>query len=335
VILIAALLSVALIALPMWALAGDGGSYDRAAYSAAVGRIGQAWAMEQFDELERMHEDFLDPAARTPDGTWMMEAFEVAFDPVLGSDGPARIEKTFAAWKQKTPDSAVRPLLEAYAWQIRAWKARGMPCSVHGPKVMLRVFDELLFRAQSALAEGGARARRSPLWYTVSLRIAGARESPGLDGLLAEAEAAIPGYPSLYSARLEFLLPEWGGDYERVDRFIRDVAARTQGVEGKAFYARLYVGLARSRDCVNRFDESSVSWPDMKASFEDMIQRHPDPWNKNLFATFACRARDLETTRRLLGELGTLASLGAWSSSISNESCRQMIKPRSQPAVQT
>ena len=61
----------------------------------------------------------------------------------------------------------------------------------------------------------------------------------------------------------------------------------------------------------------------MRKAFEDLVARHPDPWNKNVFATFACRARDKETSGRLLAELGASASLGAWSPGITTESCRR------------
>lgn len=63
----------------------------------------------------------------------------------------------------------------------------------------------------------------------------------------------------------------------------------------------------------------------MKRAFDDMVARHPDNWNRNVYATFACRARDKETTARLLAELGDKAQLGAWSSGISTESCRRFV----------
>ena len=51
------------------------------------------------------------------------------------------------------------------------------------------------------------------------------------------------------------------------------------------------------------FKVTKVSWPSMKKGFEDMIVRHPDAWNRNLYAAYACYVRDRETTGRLLAEL--------------------------------
>ena len=86
-------------------------------------------------------------------------------------------------------------------------------------------------------------------------------------------------------------------------------------------YAWIYVDLGRK--VRNLFGDSEVSWPRMKKAFEDLNARYRDDWNKNLFATYACRARDKETTGKLLMELGDKASLGAYSDGITTEGCRR------------
>lgn len=302
-------------------------TYDRGAFSETSMKIGSLLMSDEFDALERMHEEFLDVGARTPDGTWMMEAFEFGLDPLMTALPRARIEKTFVSWKEKNPVSTLRPTLEAYTGWIRAMQVRGSRCSARAPRGAFRVYDSLLARADEVLAEAGAPAKRSPLWHFVSILVAGAREAPDLDARFAEAQRAFPDYQRIYAARMEYLLPDWGGDYARVDHFIRESVTLTEASEGRSFYARLYVDLARSRDCMRRLEESAASWPEMKAAFDDLVERRPDVWNKNLYATFACRMRDVETTRRLLGELGTSAKLGAWSSGISTDSCYRMVKP--------
>ncbi|HSS27689.1 MAG TPA: hypothetical protein VLL50_07015, partial [Usitatibacter sp.] len=147
-----------------------------------------------------------------------------------------------------------------------------------------------------------------------------------LDRLLAEAEARYPGYEPLYAARMTFLLPAWGGSFEAIDRFVREAARANERREGRAFYAWLYLDLAAARGCDRLFDHSLVSWDDMKPAFEDMVSRYPDRWNLNVFATFACRARDAVTTATLLARLGVDANLGAWSQGVSTESCRRMVR---------
>lgn len=303
-------------------------SYDRTAYGQAYGEIAQALHEGDFARLERMHGEFLGAGARTTDGTWMVQAFEEVFA-MLVHEPPVKVERLFREWAARDPASALRPIAEAFAWQRRAWHAKGSGCYPAASSSSRKAFNTLLERAAAALREGETLANGSPLWHTAVMLVAGGQGRPAaeLDSLLEESARRFPAYEPLYSARLLFLLPEWQGDYDRADRFIRDSAARTAPLEGRAFYAWLYLDLARLPGCKRLFDESRVSWPDMKAAFEDMLERHPDVWNKNLFATFACRARDVETTRRQLGELGAAAKLGAWSRGISNDTCYRMIGP--------
>ena len=68
---------------------------------------------------------------------------------------------------------------------------------------------------------------------------------------------------------------------------------------------------------------NATDLPAALSHFEDLNARYPDDWNKNLFATFACRARDKETTGKLLIELGPKAQLGAYSNGITTEGCRR------------
>ena len=180
--------------------------------------------------------------------------------------------------------------------------------------------------------KAGEGADHIPGWVA-ALLVAGGQGRPDkdLDGLLDKWTRDAPAFEPLYAARLEFLMPEWGGDYEKVDRFIRASAQRTAATEGRSFYARLYIDLEAMSRCHDLLDESRVAWTDLKAGFEDLLARHPDVWNRNLYATFACRARDEQTTRRLLGELGKDAHLGAYSKSISNETCYRMLQPPAPP----
>ena len=306
-------------------------SYDRRAFGRAISDVEGALYASDFARLDAKYDELLD--ARTADGTWMAKAFPMAFDTVFPYMPPGSVRKLFAAWKARNPASHLRPIAEAFAWQERAWHAKGTGCYAHASSEGRKAFNALLDRAAGALRESEAEDGSSPLWQVAAMLVAGGQGRPGedLDALLDKWARASPGFEPLYAARLVFLMPEWGGDYEKVDRFIRASAKRTAGIEGRSFYAWLYLEVAQMSQCDDLLDRSEVSWPDLQAAFEDMESRHPDVWNRNVYATFACRARDEETTRRLLGELGKDAHLGAYSSSISNETCYRMLQPPAPP----
>ncbi len=324
------LAGVWLVASRDWAVASQ---EERSASADPTGDIYAALYGEKFEQLDELYAQLRAPDVRAPDGKRMLENLQSVFEIDFTNSAPARIDALLADWKSQAPGSPLRPIAEAYAWQQRAWKARGTGCYAHADSASRHAFNRLLDRAAAALREAEPAGRQSPLWYIAAIRVAGgqARPAADLDAILDEADRRFPAYEPLYAARLEFLEPDWGGDFERIDQFVRDAVKRTQSREGHSFYALLYIRLASAPGCEHLFEQSKVSWPDLKEAFEDLVARYPANRNRNLYATFACRARDVDTTRRLLGELGPAASLGAYSPGISNASCYKMIQPAPAP----
>lgn len=302
-------------------------AHDRRSYGRTLSQVVSLLRASDFDALDSLYARLSTPPARTRDGTWMPQAFPVAIDAAFTASPVAEVEDTFAEWKRRKPGSTLRSIAEAFAWQSRAWRARGDGCYAEMSSASRRAFDSLVARAADSLRGSVPDAAGSVLWYEAAILVAGGQGRPAgeLDRLLAEAVARYPGYEPLYAARMKFLLPAWGGSFEAVDGFVRRSARETQPLEGRALYAWLYLDLAAAGGCDRLFDDSLVSWDEMRPAFEDMVARHPDAWNLNVFATFACRARDAATTARLLGQLGADARLGAWSQGVSTESCRRMV----------
>jgi hypothetical protein len=276
---------------------------------------------DDFAKLDRMYDEMLAGNVRALDGTSMIHPFTQVFEQAGSS--PV-FEATMARWAQVSPNSKLRPLAMAVRWEGDAWRARGGAYASETPGEAMQIFSERLRRATKALADAEPEGKNSPIWYWVALIVAGSSERPAaqFDALFDESVTRFPYYQPLYYTRMNYLLPQWGGDYEAVDRFVKAAVARTSATEGEAFYAWLYMDVA-TKTRGDLFEVTLATWPRMKKGFEDMIARHPDPYNKNLFATWACRARDKETTARLLTELGPQARLGEASPGITTESCRR------------
>ncbi len=276
---------------------------------------------EDFAKLERMHDEFLAAGIRSTHGHFMVEAIQGAWDAQFRSGD---YKSQFDLWKAKVPQSRMRTLLEAIKWQRHAWNARGGGYGSSVPGESMALFRERLALAARTLQESEPAGRESPIWYWVALIVAGSSGRPAaeFDALFEEGVTRFPYYHSLYYTRMNYLLPQWGGSYEEVDAFIAKAVERTKEKDGDAFYAWLYVDVARKLEG-DLFEGTRASWPKMRKAFKDMVARYPDAWNKNLFATFACRARDRETTGQLITELGAAARLGAWSPGFSTESCRR------------
>lgn len=278
---------------------------------------------EDWAKLDRMYDEFLAQDLRANDGLYMVEAIQRLFADRYGVLEPARADKDFAAWELAQPNSKLRPAARVVMLQAQGWAARGGRLAGAVPGESMQIFREKMIAATRALAETENVGRDSPIWWWAALIVAGSTARPAgeFDAMFSEATRRFPSYQPLYYTRVNYLLPQWGGDWDRVDAFVDRAVQATVAKEGDAMYAWIYVDLSvKTRDL---FGDTRVEWPRLRKAFEDMVQRYPADENRNLFATFACRARDKETTAKLLAELGTRAQLGAFSSGITTESCRR------------
>jgi len=108
------------------------------------------------------------------------------------------------------------------------------------------------------------------------------------------------------------------------DAFIRSSTNALRAHEGESTYARLYIGVAQNRlDGEDFFRDTLVSWPVLKNAFQDLIRRFPDDRNRQLFAGFACAARDRETTADLLRALGPQGDVLGGRLNVTIDSCRR------------
>jgi hypothetical protein len=262
----------------------------------------------------------------------MVEAVQQALDNWFQARDESTAAKLLADWKQKVPDSKLQPVAVAEMWQRLAWNARAGRGAASMPGEMREIFRERLIKASRALEASSDPGRDSPIWYWVALIVAGSsgQAQAQFDALFEEAVAKFPTYLPLYLTRLNYYLPQWGGDFDKVDAFIERSVERTSASEGRSFYAWLYVDVAHKGYGDDAFFQvTRASWPRMRDAFEDMIARYPDVENKVLYATFACLARDREATARMLTMLPVDASLGGYARGISTDGCRRFALDRS------
>ncbi len=297
--------------------------YTRVVAEQAANAVQTAFWSDDFQKIDRMYDEFMRDDRRAEDGTWFVAQIASTLGGVALADEKL-VNKSLAKWAEQSPQSKLRPVAEAVIWNSRAWNARGTGFAGATAQESMQLFREKLARAAKALKDAEPEGKESPIWYWVALIVAGGsgRPSAQFDALFEEAVARFPYYQPLYYTRMNYLLPEWGGSLDAVDKFIERSVARTADKEGKSFYVWLYLDMSMKING-DFLTETPATWPKLKQGFEDLVARHPDVWNKNLYATFACRVRDKETTARLLTELGDKAWVGAYSDGITAESCRR------------
>jgi len=297
--------------------------YDAALRKRATDEIAKTLAAGDIAKLDRMHDEFADMARAGGEGRDMIAAFSDAFEIHYGARS-APDEAFFQKWRTEAPGSRLRSAAEAAMWWHFAWKMRGGGyASEVSPESMDR-FGEFLGRAARALEDG--QGRESPLWYWMALAVGGSLGAPAaaMDQVFDAGARKYPTFMRLYETRLNFLLPQWGGDYGRVDAFVRAAVNRTQATEGTVFYPELYAKVARAWDGENFFGETRASWRLMQHGFEEQVAHATVDLNQ--YAAFACLARDRETTALLLRRLGDKANVGVEVPAVTNESCAELVK---------
>ena len=298
-------------------------AYTAKVREAAYMVVNQAVNDRDWAKIDRMYEEFLAQDLRADDGIYMVEMIQRLFADRYGAIDPKMASEDMADWEAKQPGSKLRPAIRVVMLQAQGWAARGGRYAGGIPGESMQIFREKMRAAAQALEQTEAVGKDSPIWWWAGLIVAGSSGAPAdrFDAMFDEATKRFPSYQPLYYTRVNYLLPQWGGNWDRVDAFVQKAVKTTAAKEGEALYAWIYVDLSRKTQ--DLFADSRVEWPRLRKAFEDMVARYPSDANRNLYATFACRVRDRETTAKLLGELRERAQLGAYSSGISTESCRR------------
>jgi hypothetical protein len=125
-----------------------------------------------------------------------------------------------------------------------------------------------------------------------------------LQGIYDSGVTKNPDNDALHSAMLTALLPKWGGDLNSVDEFVKAAVSRLPKEKGLIIYARLYALVSDIELKSALFTNPRVSWQTMKAGFDEMVARYPHFDNRNMYANFACMARDRETLKEQLALIG-------------------------------
>ena len=124
---------------------------------------------------------------------------------------------------------------------------------------------------------------------------------------------------NFYGVRLSRLLPQWGGSWEAIEAFIRKWSRAQEASEGRSLYARLYAAVLSMGYTP---DQTRYDWNLMKESLAELVTRFPDPWYRNLYASFACVARDDAAFRKAISAIPRHELIpGAWISGHSPEAC--------------
>ena len=275
------------------------------------------WAERRFDAIERLLRESCEA-----DGAGFEGQFDAYFRTAQSWEHDLA---TLEQWRQQAPDSLAGAMVEAIYWRAYASQLR-LGAVGHLPKEAMQFYREQLGHGVQRLQQVKAQAGACPLWHSlnISLQLEGAGTRRSAATAYLDAVQAFPTDPQIHFAMARAYSPRWGGSAAQFDQFARRAAFFTKAVEGSAMYARLYWREdGNGSDAIRFGDQRGLpEWRMVKSGFEDLLQRHPqDLRGRNKFASFACRANDRETYRKLRQELGDRILPELWPDVASVQDC--------------
>jgi hypothetical protein len=284
-------------------------------------RITALYQIQQFAILDRAMDEAIRSERQFADGTNPAAAVYWSFRQMMAGPGaPPSHKDSIAKWKAAVPDSPYAVFAQARYAYANAWNMRGNQYSGSVSKESWELFHIGLRDAEQILLDAPQRLKDTPLWHQLLLAVIGDLPDAQSSGkvVFEEATKRWPRYFPYYELALTRMTPKWGGTWELVDRSISDWSARVAGTERKSLYARLYASML-SQDTA---DEMAFDWRKLKDSFEDLIALYPSHYYKNLYASFACFARDKPSFSQAMRKI-TAQELdaGSWLPGHSYEAC--------------
>ena len=310
---VTSVLLVALLALAGCRPAADEFSVREKVYGDAA----EAFRRGEFDALDEMLGAQFGKKLRTPSGIWQGGvALTGVYETMRGEEFGAMGSKA-AAWMQQRPQSPYAPLALASFYRRQGCR----PCGQGGEEGDRRRRRGAWEHALRVLESNRQRSSRVPEWHNLRLQLATSLQYPDerMQQLYAEAVQAEPAYFPTRFAWVSYLARSGDKAGIRVEAAARAVLQEAPSPDRDAMYARMLWWAVQDRDW-----DALIRWPGVNGfmldkSFEALLSRYPEDWNRNNYARFMCLAGRHATARRLMHE--HVAVPRAWNSEDEFRAC--------------
>lgn len=214
----------------------------------AAGSI-RHWLLNgRFDCVEQAFQDLDRPGIAFADGTSKVATFAWAIaDYAAARQGltAKEIDALLSAWRQAQPRSMLPDLLGPRLFQAAAWEARGNDYADKVSPEGIAAFRALTNEAHARLGAASAAARSHVLFSYINLWVMAdnGANAGELERVAMKALSQFPDETALVLSPANRLLPQWGGSFERLERFASKVHEATRDRHGARAYAMIYTNL--------------------------------------------------------------------------------------------
>jgi hypothetical protein len=268
---------------------------DEIAYREGVfAKIKSLIVASDFQALTALEETYRTSRSRTTSGYWNLGLFHTGVDSFLGEGltaekGCTALNADFVTrWKAAFPNSPAPIIAEAEMLKNQGWCYRG---SGFADKVAPEAWPKFRERLQSAyeLLETNKKiASVNPEYYAVQASLYRGLSAPEdkFRDMMDEATKREPAYFRTYFTAVWYHMPQWGGSWGEVDRFLRYAAKKSEKTEGSGAYIRILWNLEA---CNCDIIKEVADWPTLQASMRDVYQRYPNGRNREYFMKLSCK----------------------------------------------
>lgn len=280
---------------------------------------------KQYDTLEKTAEALRASKEKYASGRWKLDSFYTSFNVESRKKPKEEIEKEFQTrfqqlneWAAARPNEVTAKVALAGLYQRYAWFARGGgyadTVSENGWKLMA----ERNASALRILKELQTNSKKDPRVYYLLLQAAKdeSYDKAQYAEIFDESIKLFPDYKTAYYAKVLDLQPRWGGEKGEWERFIKETADKTGGIEGDKFYAQLVWAVICTQwyQGENIFTEFQLDYPRIKRGMEALTSSYPDSLEAlSAFCNLASQEGDKVTAVKLFTELGGRLDKEIWS----------------------
>jgi hypothetical protein len=296
-------------------------------WSTLFNRYNQLLIAKDYKNLENEYQNLVKSKERTPGGFWKQAIFYRKLnyflsdtrDPSYWEERESRAQE----WIKQFPKSRAAKFFLANIYYRRATAVRGDKA---GNEVSAETWNEVRKwgeQAHKVLILEKEYLSKDPHWYKLMLNLIPFSHRPTYEAkkYLEEGMARYPNYHEMYFKAAFFLQTKWYGAPDDIDKLAQKMKVVKGNKELTSGYARLYWSLDQDIYHGKLFEQSQVKWNDMRRSFDDLIKLYPDPWNRNAYAYFACKAQDYSTMDKQVKLLDNQVIGEAWGGSNVYQDC--------------
>lgn len=268
---------------------------DEIAYRLSVqNKVTAALQADDFKTLAALEEDFRTSRSRTMSGYWNLGLFHVGVDKFFGEGltkekgcVPVNAD-AIARWKAASPNSPAPIIAEASMLEAQSWCYRGNGFSDTVAAEDWPKFRQGLQSAFEILESNKKIASINPEYYAIQASLYRGLNAPEdkFKDLMEEATKREPAYFRTYFNAVWYYMPQWGGSWGEVDRFLRYAAKKSEKTEGSGIYARTLWNL-EACDC--DIIKEAADWDMLQTSMRDVYQRYPNGRNREYFMKLSCK----------------------------------------------